>query len=89
MGSLLAGNDLPTPDKVRAAMAELPPVDPADVALAKTYAPLIRDDYATALVEVVTETDAGKRARLFHLGLGALGGALVGGLGVYLFAGRR
>lgn len=88
MGSLLGGQALPPRDAVRAEMAKLPPVDPADVAMAKSYADLVRDDYAEAAVDVLDDTHAGRRIMLKRYALGAVAGVALGGLVGY-FVGKR
>jgi len=88
MGSLLGNQAPPSRDVVRAQMATLPPVDPADVAMAKTYADLVRDDYAVAAGEVVDATAAGRRVMIQRYAIGAVAGLAVGGLVGY-FAGKR
>ena len=88
MGSLLGNQAPPARDVVRAQMAALPPVDPADVAMAKTYADLVRDDYAEAAVEVLDATSAGHRTMVKRYAIGAVAGVALGGLVGY-FVGKR
>ncbi len=83
-----SGETLPTRDKVRAQLADLPPIDASDIETAKTYADLVPDNYAAAALEIVDSTGYGGRARVMRYAVGGLIGLLVGGLAVHFIGGK-
>lgn len=83
LGTLIDKNEF-SRDKVKAAMAQAPPVPADDLAFIVSNADLIRDDYAAAALEVIDATDYGKKQRIQRYGVGAAVGLAVGIVGTLI-----